>query len=183
MMMEAQKVNEMALLTPETTANERTWAAIAHISNVITVLAALSSLGLLGLFFVFVPLVIYLSYKDKSNYVAFHAAQAFALGVVGSLGYFLFILLGIVTLVLMWIIVGLLSAILVGLILIPVAALITAACAFLFVAIPFIFGGFSVVATVQTANGRDYRYPYLGEWVADWLARNKEGLNQPRYTG
>ncbi len=162
-------MEHIPVIKPQTTSEERTWAALAHISTLITLLFALPSGGLGGVLFVFVPFVIYLAYKDKSRYVAYQAAQAFALQVIATAGYLLLILVGVIAIVLAWVITGLLTAILIGLILIPVALLITLIAVIAMVVVPFVLGGFSIVATVQTAHGDDYRYPYLGQWVADWL--------------
>lgn len=49
--------------------NERTWAALAHASTLLN-LAAPGAGGIIA------SLIIYLSYKERSNWVAFHALQA-----------------------------------------------------------------------------------------------------------
>jgi uncharacterized Tic20 family protein len=172
-MNEVREYKAERAIKPETTSEERTWAALAHLSAILTVFVAFGSAGIGGVFFVFVPLVIYLMYKDKSQFVAYHAAQAFALQVVASVGFFVAILAAAVIIALAWVVTGLLSIILIGLILIPVALLLTVALALALVAIPFVFGGFSIAAGIQTASGEDYEYPYLGRWVADWLARHE----------
>lgn len=165
------------LTKPETTPDERTWATLAHISTLITLLFALPSGGLGGVLFVFIPFMIYLAYKDKSRYIAYQAAQAFAVQVIATAGYLLLILVGIIVVTLAWAITLVLIAILVGVILIPITALITLIVFTAMLGVPLILGGFSIVAAVQTAHGVDYRYPYLGQWVADWLER------QPPATG
>lgn len=175
-MSEARVIEKAPGIKPETTSEERTWAVLAHLSTLLTLLISLGSAGIGGLIFVFVPFVIYLVYKDKSRYVAYHAAQAFAIQIAGTVGFFLAILAGVLAIVLMWVITGLLSAILVGLILIPVAIVLTVAIVIALVVYPFVLGVFAMIAAVQTGNGEDYRAPYLGEWVADWLARYENGL-------
>ncbi len=170
------QVNEMEMVAgaqPATTSEERTWAALAHASSLLTLLLALGTAGIGGLLMVFAPLVVYLIYKDRSRFVAFHAAQAFALQIIASVGFFMAIIVALVVIVLAWVITGLLSAILIGLILIPVALLLTLALVLALVAAPFVLGGFSLVAAIQTASGDDYYYPYVGRWVADWLARSR----------
>jgi uncharacterized Tic20 family protein len=157
---------------PETTSEERTWAALAHVSTLLTMLVSLSTLGIGVLLFVFVPFAIYLAYKDKSEFVAFHAAQAFALQIVGTVGLFVAFLVGIIVLVLIWVITGLLSAILIGILLIPVALLLTVAFVLVLIAAPFVFGGFSIAATIEAGSGKNYRYPYLGNWVSEWASRS-----------
>lgn len=172
-MTEIPEIERSVSIKPVTTAQERTWAAVAHASGILTLLFSLASAGVLGLFFVFVPLIIYFSYKDRSEYVAFHAAQASALQIVGSIGFFVAILAVTVGLVIVWTITGVLSVILIGLLLIPVALLLTIVLALALAAMPFVLGGFSLVASVQTADGADYHYPYLGRYVAEWLERTR----------
>jgi uncharacterized Tic20 family protein len=156
----------------ETTSEERTWAALAHASTLLTMLVSLSTLGIGGLLFVFVPFAIYLVYKDKSSYVAYHAAQAFALQIIGTVGLFVAVLVGTIALVLVWVISGVLSVILIGLLLIPIALVRTVVFALLIVAAPFVIGGFSIAATIEAGGGRNYRYPYVGDWVSNWASRN-----------
>lgn len=66
---------------------------------------------------------------------------------------------------LMWGIVGLLSAILIGVVLIPFACLLT----------PFMLLGmaiapvYGIYAAVQTAQGQDFKYWLVGDWVRGTL--------------
>lgn len=158
------------------TSQERTWAALAHASTLLTLLVGLASAGVGGVFFIFVPLVIYLSYKNHSRFVAYHAAQAFAFQLVGTLGYLLVVLVGVVLLVLIWLVTGILSMVLIGLILVPFALLLTLAFVALALVMPLVFCGYAVVATVETANGLDYRYPRIGDYVENWLSRRIEAV-------
>ncbi len=160
-------------LVSPTTSEERTWAALAHASTLLTLLFGLPTAGLSGVLLVFVPLMIYLAYRDKSRFVASHAAQAFGLQVVGTVGYFVALLAGILVIGVAWLVTLILSFILIGFILIPVATLITIIVPFIWIALPFVLGGFAVVATIETASGRDYHYPYVGRWVDDWLERQE----------
>lgn len=155
------------------TAEERTWATVAHASSILTLLVALGTAGIGGLVFAFLPLGIYLIYKDRSDYVAYHAAQAFALQMVGTVGYFLAILAAIIVWTVAVVITALLSVILVGLLLLPIVVVAAPVLVLALIAAPFVLGGFSLVAAIQTGGGEDYRYPYLGRWVEDWLARSR----------
>lgn len=168
---------EIGTIKPETTSEERTWAMLAHLSTIVTLLLAFPTGGLGGLLLVFVPLGIYIAYKDKSRYVASQAAQAFALQIVATVGFFVAILVGVILMVVVWVITGLLTAVLIGVILIPVALLLTLAIVLIWLVLPFVVGGLSVVAAIETGNGRDYCYPYLGRWVSDWLAQQQEEPN------
>lgn len=171
-MSEVVKPRSNTVALRETTSEERTWAALAHASTLLTMLVSLSTLGIGGLLFVFVPFAIYLVYKDKSDFVAYHAAQAFTLQIIGTVGLFVAVLVGIIVLVLIWVITGLLSVILIGILLIPIAVLLTVAFALLIVAVPFVIGGFSIAATIEAGSGKNYRYPYLGDWVSEWTSRS-----------
>lgn len=158
-----------AIAVPTTTSEERTAAALTHASTLLTLLVGLPTAGIGGVIFVFLPYLVYLSYREKSGFVAFHAAQAFALQIVLTIGGFLALLVGVLIIVLAWVLTGVLSLILVGLILIPVALLLTLAIIAIWIGSPFVLGAFSFVGAIETAQGRDYHYPYLGQWVEDWL--------------
>lgn len=159
-------------ITPETTSEERTWAAIAHASGILTLIVSLGSMGLGAVPFVFVPLVIYLVYREKSRYVAFHAAQAFAFQVVGTVGLFLLALVGILAATLITVIGAILTVILIGLLVLVVAAVLWALLPAIYVILPIGLGVLSVIAAVETGSGRDYQYPYLGARVEKWLVEH-----------
>ena len=157
----------------ETTSEERTAAALAHASSILTILVSVLSLGLGGVIFAFIPFLIYLSYKDRSRFVAYHAAQAFALQLAETVGWFVAMIAFIVVFAVLAAVTALLSVILIGLILIPVDVLVAIAMVIVLISAPFVGMAFSLVSTVETANGRDYRYPYIGQWVEAWLARQE----------
>ena len=174
-MSEIREGKSVQLANPTTTSEERTLAALAHASTLLTLLVGVPTLGLGGVLFAFIPFLIYLSYKDKSRFIAYHAAQAFALQVIGTVGWFVLLVAGGLVVTVLWIVTGLLSAILIGLILIPVAILVTLAVCTVWIGAPFVVGAFSLVGTIETANGHEYHYPYVGQWVTDWLARQEAG--------
>lgn len=101
-----------------------------------------------------VALIIYLMFANRSRYVAYHAMQSFLFQLVVWYG------IGA-----MWGIVGLLSAILIGVVLIPFACLLT----------PFMLLGmaiapiYGIYAAVQTGQGRDFQYWWVGSWVRNLL--------------
>lgn len=162
-------------LNPETTSEERTWAAVAHASTVLTILIGLGTGGVAWLILPFVPLVIYLSFRDRSAFITRHAAQAFAVQILGSFGLFVLALMYVLVLAILSLVAGVLSIILIGLILIPVIILVALIGALVLAALPFLATGFSVAAAIETANGRDFRYPYIGRLVVEWLERFEDG--------
>ena len=156
-----------------TTSEERTWAAIAHASTVVTLLVGLPTAGLSGVVMVFIPLLIYLSYRDKSRFVTYHAAQAFAAQIAATVGFFVAIMAGTLLVTVLGLVSVVLIVILIGILLIVVTAFVALIVGLIWVAYPFVIGAFSVVAAIETANGRDYRYPYIGSWVEGWLAEHE----------
>ncbi len=171
----------------ETTTEEWTWAALSHLSGVLTLAVSFATAGLGGMLFAFIPLAIYIAYKDKSRFVAYHAAQAVAIQVLGSVGYFMGLIVLTLALALVATVVTILGALL-TIILIGVLVLIVAVMLWIIVAlfpvvwyvfVPIGLGVLSVIGGVETANGRDYRYPYVGSWTAGWLARHESPALPP----
>src|SRR5258708_9734953 len=58
--------------TGMTTEQERTWAAVAHISALITLLVGVPTAGVGLLATLLIPLMIFLYYREKSSYFACH---------------------------------------------------------------------------------------------------------------
>ena len=172
-MSEIREGKSVQLANVTTTSEERTLAALAHASTLLTLLVGVPTLGLGGVLFAFIPFLIYLSYKDRSRFIAYHAAQAFALQVIGTVGWFVLLLAGGLVVGVFWLVTIVLSAILIGIILIPVAILITLAFTTVWIGAPFVLVVLALISTIETANGHDYRYPYVGLWVSDWLARQE----------
>lgn len=144
--------------------DEWTAAALAHTSTLLTiVLGVAGGIGLLvG---PAVPLVMYLGYRRKSRFVAFHALQSFVYHVAGVLLYLVLVVVVAVWVAIAWTVSGLLSAILVGLLLIPLAVLFTLLMAFLLICIPFAWLGYGLYGAYQVYQGRDFRYWLIGEWL------------------
>src|SRR5438128_536437 len=65
---------------------ERQWAAIAHASIWFTILGGILTAGFVVPISIFVPLVIYFMYRKKSDYVVFHALQAFVVQLIATVG-------------------------------------------------------------------------------------------------
>jgi uncharacterized Tic20 family protein len=134
-----QTINTTA---PLSASEERTWAMLAHLSVLINLFT-----GVLG---PVVALIIYLIFLPRSKYVAYHAMQSFLFQILMWYG------IGV-----MWGIVGMLSAIVVGVILIPFACVLT----------PFFLIGmaiapiYGIMGGVQTSQGQDFKYWFVGDWA------------------
>lgn len=126
---------------PMSQSDERTWAALAHLSVLVNLFT-----GVLG---PVVALIIYLMFANRSRYVAYHAMQSFLFQLIVWYG------LGV-----MWGIVGTLCAILIGVILIPLACVLTPIL-LLGMAIAPVYG---IWGAIQTSQGHDFEYWGIGNW-------------------
>ncbi len=127
-----------------TESEERTWAMLAHLSVLVNLFS-----GFLG---PIAALVIYLVYKERSRYVAYQSLQALVFQLIAWIGGGA--LVGII-----WAITGVLSMVLIGLILIPLACILSL--------LPLGALVYGVVGAVETAQGRDFRYWLVGDWLSD----------------
>lgn len=136
----------MSDISPLSASDERTWAMVSHLS----VLANLVT-GFIG---PVAALVIYLVYKDRSRYVAYHSLQSLIFQMIWWVG-------GGALDVIAWMISGLLTAILIGYVLIPIAILISL--------IPICALIYGVIGAIQCSQGHDFRYWLIGDWVRGTL--------------
>jgi len=149
--------------------NERRWAALAHASTLLTVAVALPSFGAGTLLTIFVPLLIYFAFRNKSDYVAFHALQAFTIQLVGTVGWFTLVLVGGLAWGLMLLVSLVLILVVVGAVLFPMILLLGALAFVASFALPVGMVIYSIIAAIETWNGHDYRYPYIARWVEHQL--------------
>ncbi len=133
-------------LPPLSPSDERTCAMLAHLSILLNLIS-----GFLGLL---AALVIYLVYKDRSRYVAYHSLQSLFFQLVFWVG-------GGVVAGLAWALTGALSVILVGLCCTPLALLVSL--------IPVAAIVYGIVGAVQCSQGQDFRYWLVGDWVRPTL--------------
>jgi uncharacterized Tic20 family protein len=150
--------------------DEKLWAAIAHASAWITILAGILSIGAVVPVSVFIPLVIYFVFRRRSDYVAFHALQAFVLQLAGTLGALALLLVGGLVWGVGLVVALLLMVILIGFILVPVWGIVGIALLLSVVAMPIAMILFGTIAAIETYNGRDYRYPIIARWVDRQMA-------------
>ena len=153
------------------TQDERTMAALAHASVVLTFILALGSGGLGGLLGILVPLLIWLTYKEKSAYVSFQALQATVFQAVSILLMVVVLAVSIILIVVGWAVSGALTAVLIGLWLMPFALLITVVLALLVLILPFAQLGYGLYAAYETYQGRDFRYWLIAEALEKEMAK------------
>jgi uncharacterized Tic20 family protein len=130
--------------------DERTWGLLAHLSVLLNLFT-----GFAG---PIAALIIYLIYRDRSRYVAYHSIQSFIFQLIwwGGAG----VLIG-----LMWAVTGVLSALLVGILLIPIALLLTP----VFLLMPLGSLVYGIIGSIQCSQGQDFKYWLVGDWVRGTL--------------
>lgn len=156
--------------TMHVTDDERLWATVAHASVWVTFITGFVTAGFGIPFSIFVPLVIYLVFRKKSDYVTFHALQAFVLQLVGTVGALAVLVIGGAAWVIGLLIALLLMLVLIGFLLVPVWGLVGIVLLLVAFMLPFAMLLFGTIGAVQTYNSRDYRYPYIARWVDRQLA-------------
>jgi uncharacterized Tic20 family protein len=135
---------------PLSPGDERTWGLMAHLSTLLNLVTGFGG--------PIAALIIYLVYKDRSRFVAYHALQAMVFQLIWWCGSG--VLIG-----LMWAIVGVLSAMLVGILLIPIALLLTP----LFLLLPLGSLVYGIIGGIRTSEGQDFKYWLVGDWVRGTL--------------
>jgi uncharacterized protein len=145
-------VSPMPVNLPQsmTPGDERTWGILAHLSTLLNLVTGFGG--------PIAALIIYMIYKDRSRFVAYHALQSMAFQLLWWFG-------GGILIGLMWAVVGGLSMILVGIILIPFAILFT----LFLLLLPAGALVYGVVGAVQVNQGNDFKYWLVGDWVRGTL--------------
>ncbi len=156
-------------------AYERNWAALAHASALLTVLVGFLTGGVGSIILALIPVAIYVAFRSKSRYVAFHALQAVTLQLAGLIIYATGLIILIIGTVIAWAVTGLLAVILVGVLLIPVAVLVTLVLVLFALLFPLSLLGYALHAAVETGRGEDTHYRWIGEWLLEmepsWFPR------------
>jgi uncharacterized Tic20 family protein len=153
---------------------ERTWAAIAHASAILTFLVLITvtpGVVLTAL----IPLGIYLAFRNKSEFVAFHALQAFTVQVVGTVGAMLLLLTGGIVLGTLIAISLVLSLVLIGIPFLILFSLMLVGLVLFSFALPIAMVVYSMIAADAAYKGRNYRYPYVADWLDDQLKNGMLG--------
>jgi uncharacterized protein len=131
---------------PLSPSDERTWAMLSHLSILLNLVT-----GILG---PVAALIIYLVFKDRSRYAAYHSMQSFIFQLIWWVG-------GGALAGIAWAISSALAFVLVGFILMPIACLFTL--------LPVAALVYGVVGAIQTSQGKDFRYWLIGDWVRGTL--------------
>jgi uncharacterized Tic20 family protein len=133
-----------------TPGDERMWGTLAHLSTLLNLVTGFGG--------PIAALIIYLVYRDRSRFVAYHALQSMIFQLIWWYG-------GGILIGGMWIAVAALSAILIGIVLIPFAVLLT----LVFALLPLGAVIYSIIGAVQVNQGQDFKYWLAGDWVRGTL--------------
>lgn len=126
--------------------DDRTWALLAHLSVLLNLVT-----GILG---PIVAIIIYLVYKDRSKYIAYQSMQSFVFQLICWVGAGL-VIAG------MWILNTLLLVLILPVLCIPFTLILTV----ILLALPLINLVYGVVGAIETSQGKDFRYLWVGDWV------------------
>ncbi len=124
-------------------AEERQWAMLAHLSILLNLVTALG--GLIAAF------LIYLLYRERSRYIAFHALQSLVFQLIAWVG-------GGLLAACAWGFTILLIPVIIGICLIPFAGLLSL--------LPLAAIIYGVIGAIACSRGEDFRYWLIGDWVA-----------------
>jgi uncharacterized Tic20 family protein len=144
--------------------DEWTTAALAHASILLTLVLAFAG-GVGALVGLAVPLVVYLSYRERSRFITFHALQSLVYQGAGVLIYLVLVAVSAAAVAAAWTISGLLSAVVIGLLLMPLALVITILMVILLLGAPLLWIGYGLYAAYRVYQGEDFRYWLVGEWL------------------
>ena len=165
-----RKVMPRSYSTMNVTDEEKLWASIAHASIWVTMFSGFLTAGFTVPISIFIPLVIYLMYRKKSDYVVFHALQAFSLQILATIGVLALAVVGGLAWGIGMIIALLAIFVLAGVILVPLWAIVGIVLALVIFTAPVAALLLATIAAYQTYNRHDYRYPFISRWIDRQLA-------------
>lgn len=147
------------------TSNERIWAALAHASVLLTFALGVSTGGLAVIVAALVPLVIWLVFRDRSRFVAFHAMQATVFQLAALAAWLGLLVLGLVILLPAWIVTVLLMVVLIGFLLLPVVLVLTIAVAAALALLPFAVLVYGLYGAIEVYGGKPFQYWLVADWI------------------
>jgi uncharacterized membrane protein len=152
----------------------RFWATTAHAMGPLMFLLWMLGDGPAWLFPLAITAGIYFYHQQKSALVRHHARQALTLQLLGSFGWMALLLSGFA----IWIIALMMSLVLVlvlvGLLLTPIVLVAGPMFFLLTLLLPLSAFVLGLVGAWETWQGRDFRYPYLADWLDNYLGQNSQ---------
>lgn len=130
--------------------DERTWGMLAHLSVLVNLITGFGG--------PIAALIVYLVYRNRSRFIAYHALQSMIFQLIGWYG-------GGTLIGIMWAVVGVLSALIIGIVLIPFALVFT----LIFGLLPLGTLIYGCYGAYEVSQGKDFRYWLVGDWVRGTL--------------
>ncbi|MEM6282628.1 MAG: DUF4870 domain-containing protein [Chloroflexota bacterium] len=149
---------------------DKLWSAVAHGSVWITFLMAVPTSGISLPFVVFIPLIIYFVFRNRSDYVAFHALQAFVMQLICTVGALAGFIIGGIAWAIILVIFAVLSVVLIGIPLMIIWVIVGMLASLIFSVLPLVGLVFATIAGVRVYTGADFRYPFIADWVDRQMA-------------
>lgn len=165
-----QKGMPRSYSTMAITEEEKLWSAVAHGSVWLTVIGGFFTAGTLIPLSIFVPLVIYFIFRKRSDFVAFHALQSFALQAACTVGALALLTVGGLVWSVGMVVALLAMLVLVGFILVPLWGLVGLVGMLAIALMPVGMALLGTIAAIETYNGRDYRFPRISNWIDRQMA-------------
>lgn len=155
----------MLSLSPVTTA-ERNWAALAHLSALVTVGLGWATGGIGAVVALLVPLGLYVFFRERAPYVAYHSLQATVFQAGSAVLYVLTAVVLAGAVVFSWAAAALLSVVVIGLALLPVAVAVTVLAIVFLVVAPLAGLAYVLRGAYLAVRGEGFEYPLFGGLVA-----------------
>lgn len=143
--------------------NETLFAFIAHAIGPVMMAVDLSNDGPQSFPFIILTGLIYLYFRNRSDYVKHHARQALALQILGTFGWFALVATGTAIWLVLLIVSLIAVLVLVGLLLIPMVVLSYPLFILLSLTLPASVAILGSIGAWKTANGQDFNYPILAK--------------------
>lgn len=144
---------------------ERRWAALAHLTAAGTITLGWLTGGVGAVLALLVPLGMYLYFRERAPYVAYHALQATVFQAGGAVLYVLTTLALAGAALVSWAAAILLGVLMIGLALLPLALAVTVAALVFPVAAPLAGVAYILRGAHRAYSGRGFEYPLFGGWV------------------
>jgi uncharacterized Tic20 family protein len=160
------------------TISERNWAMLAHLSALATVLAGFYTGGVGAVFALLLPLGMYIYFRERAPYAAFHALQATVFQALGAMAFVVGVVVVLLALILLWAVTIGLSLALVGVLLLPFTFGLTLVAALGLIGLPAAGLAYVLRGAYAAHQGERFEYPLVGKIVARTMAA-PERLAQP----
>jgi uncharacterized Tic20 family protein len=144
---------------------ERRWATLAHLSALLTAGLGLWTGGAGGVLALLLPLGLYVYFRERAPYVAFHALQSTVFQAAGAITLVVGGVAAALGLMALWLLTAGLSVVIVGLLLLPFTFTLTVMAVLAGVGLPVTGLAYVLRGAYQSYHGERFEYPLVGALV------------------